>query len=152
MAQKIVSAKPLFARLDAKRGELTRVARRLNMSVARIANWRARGIPFELVDDVAPEIGLTRSQYLLEAGITLHYVGSDSPNYLTDAERELLEHYRRAAASWQRLLRRLAKLYGDKNMLREAVLALFDAAAAEPAENERALGGRSTGQHSHRRA
>ena len=133
MTQKSISAKPLFARLDATRGDLTRLADKLKTDVSRIANWRKRGIPFEMIDEVAPEIGLSFYEYLVEAELVPPHAAQDPAGYLTEAERELLDHYRRASLPWQRALRKLAKLEatGKQTRLREGVIATLDAAGDE---------------------
>lgn len=55
-----ISAKPLFDTFE-KRGDLASFAKKLNVSVARLMNWKKRGIPSAQVRAVAHAMSLRSS-------------------------------------------------------------------------------------------
>lgn len=107
--EKSISAKPLFERFDAEKGAAAKLAKRLNISQGRIANWRTRGIPAAMVPEVAAYLGLKTDEYLVKVGRVrageliqeppAEYTSSDSPQitrlikafaWLMDDEQEKL--------------------------------------------------------------
>lgn len=62
----------------------------------------------------------------------------ETPAYLTDDERELLEKYRAATPRWQMALQHLASLRADKQEeVSHGTMVLLAKAAAEPASDKR---------------
>lgn len=59
-AKKVVSAKPLFDTLQG-RGAMAAFAKKLNISLPRLMNWKTRGIPANMVRDVAHAMSLPTS-------------------------------------------------------------------------------------------
>lgn len=67
-AERRISARPLFAKLDKEKGAAAALAEKLNISHGRLANWRKRGVPAAMLPHVAAYLGLSTDDYLRAAG------------------------------------------------------------------------------------